>query len=54
MIGGAIKVEVLKEGVHSGEASGIVPSSFMILRSLLDRVRIQRKEKSLAFLSIPF
>lgn len=38
MIGGAINVEVLSEGVHSGEASGIVPESFMIVRSLLDRV----------------
>lgn len=32
------KVKVLKEGVHSGDASGIVPSSFRILRKLLDRV----------------
>jgi acetylornithine deacetylase/succinyl-diaminopimelate desuccinylase-like protein len=35
---GVLKVEVLREGVHSGMASGIVPSSFRILRSLLDRV----------------
>jgi acetylornithine deacetylase/succinyl-diaminopimelate desuccinylase-like protein len=28
----------LREGVHSGEASGIVPSSFRIARSLLDRL----------------
>jgi len=27
-----LKVKVLKEGVHSGEASGIVPSSFRIMR----------------------
>ncbi len=38
MIGGALEVRVLKAGVHSGEASGIVPSSFMILRNLLDRL----------------
>ena len=31
-------MEVLKEGVHSGDASGIVPSSFRILRHLLDRL----------------
>jgi acetylornithine deacetylase/succinyl-diaminopimelate desuccinylase-like protein len=31
-------VEILTEGVHSGLASGIVPSSFRILRSLLDRI----------------
>ena len=42
MIGGALKVQVLNHGVHSGEASGIVPSSFMILRSLLDRVENSR------------
>ena len=35
---GALRVEVLSEGVHSGTASGIVPSSFRILRELLDRV----------------
>ena len=51
MIGGAIKVEVLKEGVHSGEVSGIVPSSFMILRSLLDRVEDSKKGK---VIGIPF
>ena len=32
------RVDILTEGVHSGEASGIVPSSFRILRSLLDRL----------------
>ncbi len=38
MIGGTLTVEVLKEGVHSGDASGVVPSSFRILRRLLDRL----------------
>ncbi len=33
-----VTAEILTEGVHSGEASGIVPSSFRILRTLLDRV----------------
>lgn len=33
-----VTVTVLDEGVHSGDASGIVPSSFRILRQLLDRV----------------
>mmetsp|Transcript_28676 Transcript_28676/g.56338 ORF Transcript_28676/g.56338 Transcript_28676/m.56338 type:complete len:510 (+) Transcript_28676:31-1560(+) len=33
-----LKVEVLTEGVHSGLASGIVPSSFRIMRQLLDRL----------------
>lgn len=31
-------VSVLKEGVHSGDASGVVPSSFRIIRMLLDRI----------------
>jgi acetylornithine deacetylase/succinyl-diaminopimelate desuccinylase-like protein len=35
---GKLTVQVLQEGVHSGMASGIVPSSFRILRQLLDRV----------------
>ncbi|MGB9430342.1 MAG: M20 family metallopeptidase [Gammaproteobacteria bacterium] len=35
---GTLTVDVLTEGVHSGAASGIVPSSFRILRSLLERV----------------
>jgi acetylornithine deacetylase/succinyl-diaminopimelate desuccinylase-like protein len=33
-----VKVEVLNQGVHSGSGSGVVPSSFRILRQLLDRV----------------
>jgi len=32
------KIEMLTEGVHSGNASGIVPSTFRIARLLLDRV----------------
>ena len=39
---GNLTVEVLKEGVHSGDASGIVPSSFRILRILLDRLEDSR------------
>jgi acetylornithine deacetylase/succinyl-diaminopimelate desuccinylase-like protein len=35
---GVLKVEVLREGVHSGSASGVVPSSFRILRKLLSRI----------------
>ncbi|HKT32748.1 MAG TPA: M20 family metallopeptidase [Gammaproteobacteria bacterium] len=35
---GTLAVDVLTEGVHSGAASPIVPSSFRILRTLLDRV----------------
>ncbi|MFM9879867.1 MAG: M20/M25/M40 family metallo-hydrolase [Burkholderiaceae bacterium] len=35
---GVLKVEVLTEGVHSGDASGVVPSSFRIMRQVLDRL----------------
>jgi acetylornithine deacetylase/succinyl-diaminopimelate desuccinylase-like protein len=37
-----VDVEVLTEGVHSGSAGGIVPSSFRILRSLLSRIEDER------------
>jgi acetylornithine deacetylase/succinyl-diaminopimelate desuccinylase-like protein len=35
---GTLRVNVLTEGVHSGGASGIVPSSFRIARALLSRL----------------
>lgn len=38
LLGGVLTVEVLSEGVHSGTASGLVPSSFRIARQLLDRI----------------
>ena len=38
LAGGTLNVEVLTEGVHSGDASGVVPSSFRIARRLLDRL----------------
>src|SRR5688572_2977546 len=38
LAGGNLAVEVLDEGVHSGDASGIVPSSFRLLRQLLSRI----------------
>ena len=31
-------MKVLEEGVHSGDASGVVPSSFRLLRQLLSRI----------------
>jgi acetylornithine deacetylase/succinyl-diaminopimelate desuccinylase-like protein len=33
-----LRVDVLEEGVHSGDASGIVPSSFRLLRQIIDRI----------------
>jgi acetylornithine deacetylase/succinyl-diaminopimelate desuccinylase-like protein len=38
MVGGTLRVDVLEEGVHSGDASGVVPSSFRVMRQLLARV----------------
>ena len=38
LAGGSLSVEVLTEGVHSGDASGIVPSSFRVARAVLDRL----------------
>ncbi len=35
---GTLKVEILTEGIHSGDSSGLVPSSFRILRQVLDRL----------------
>ena len=38
LVGGTLTVDVLTEGVHSGDASGIVPSSFRVARKILDRL----------------
>ncbi len=38
LVSGDLVVEVLREGVHSGDGSGVVPSSFRILRMLLSRL----------------
>jgi acetylornithine deacetylase/succinyl-diaminopimelate desuccinylase-like protein len=38
LVNGVLTVEVLTEGVHSGDASGVVPSSFRVARLLLERI----------------
>ena len=39
MASGVLKVEILTEGVHSGDSqAGLVPSSFRIMRQVLDRL----------------
>jgi acetylornithine deacetylase/succinyl-diaminopimelate desuccinylase-like protein len=38
MVLGNLRVQLLREGVHSGDASGVVPSSFRVLRTVLDRL----------------
>lgn len=47
LVGGNLSVEVLEEGVHSGLASGIVPSSFRIARQLLSRIEEENSGKVL-------
>jgi acetylornithine deacetylase/succinyl-diaminopimelate desuccinylase-like protein len=42
IINGLLTVQVLTEGVHSGAAGGIVPSSFRIARQLLSRIEDER------------
>ncbi|HUZ09283.1 MAG TPA: M20/M25/M40 family metallo-hydrolase [Acidimicrobiales bacterium] len=37
-----VRVDVLSEGVHSGLAGGVVPSSFRVLRQLLSRIEDER------------
>lgn len=36
--GGTLDVRVLGDGAHSGDAGGVVPSSFRVVRQLLDRL----------------
>ncbi len=38
LIQARLRVDVLRDGVHSGMAGGVVPSSFRVLRHLLDRI----------------
>ena len=33
-----MNIKVIKEGVHSGDASGVVPDTMRIIRMLLDRL----------------
>jgi len=47
MVGGTLRVSVLSEGVHSGDASGVVPSSFRIARQLLSRIEDESTGKIL-------
>lgn len=42
IVTGNLKVELISEGVHSGDASGVVASSFRVLRQLLSRLEDER------------
>jgi len=47
MAAGTLRVDVLNEGVHSGYASGVVPSSFRIMQQLFSRLEDQATGKVL-------
>ncbi len=42
LVAGDLKVELLKEGVHSGEGSGVAASTFRVLRRLLSRLEDEK------------
>ncbi len=42
VVGGVLRAQVLTEGVHSGDASGIVASSFRVIRMVLSRLEDER------------
>jgi acetylornithine deacetylase/succinyl-diaminopimelate desuccinylase-like protein len=42
LAGGTLRIAVLTEGVHSGDAGGVVPCSFRIARMLLSRIEDER------------
>jgi len=48
IVAGTLRVEILTKGVHSGTASGIVPSTFRIIRSILSRFEDQDTGKILS------
>lgn len=43
LVNGTLSVELLKEGVHSGNGSGIFASSFRVLRQLLSRLENEER-----------
>jgi len=54
LVTGTLRVDILSEGVHSGHGSGIVPSSFRIMRQLLDRIEdVQTGEMKILHTHIP-
>jgi len=38
LVSGTLRVDIVTDGLHSGDVSGMVPSTFRIARMLLDRV----------------
>ncbi len=42
LVGGRLTVKVLEEGMHSGDAGGVVPESFRIARMMLSRIEDEK------------
>lgn len=42
LAGGTLTIDVLRQGVHSGNGSGVAPSCFRILRQLLNRIEDEK------------
>eukprot|EP00013_Stygamoeba_regulata_P027513 CAMPEP_0177651934 /NCGR_PEP_ID=MMETSP0447-20121125/12831_1 /TAXON_ID=0 /ORGANISM="Stygamoeba regulata, Strain BSH-02190019" /LENGTH=474 /DNA_ID=CAMNT_0019155085 /DNA_START=16 /DNA_END=1440 /DNA_ORIENTATION=+ len=47
IIVGTLRVDIITEGVHSGASSGVIPSSFRIIRQLLARIEDETTGKVL-------
>jgi acetylornithine deacetylase/succinyl-diaminopimelate desuccinylase-like protein len=45
LVNGYLRVSAMAQGIHSGDASGVAPSSFMVLRSLLSRLEDENTGK---------
>jgi acetylornithine deacetylase/succinyl-diaminopimelate desuccinylase-like protein len=48
LAGGTLRVKVLSEGVHSGDAGGVVPCTFRVARALLSRIEDERSGEILS------
>jgi acetylornithine deacetylase/succinyl-diaminopimelate desuccinylase-like protein len=53
LAGGTLKVEILSEGVHSGDAGGVVADTFRILRILLSRIEDEHSGEVRAEFQVP-
>ena len=51
MVMGKLTVDIVTEGLHSGDASGMIPSTFRIARQLLERIEDSSSGELLAFLN---
>lgn len=45
LISGVLHIEVLTQGIHSGEGGGVVPAAFQVARQLLSRIEDEKTGK---------